>query len=320
MNNKISVIIPVYNVAPYLEKCVKSVINQSYGDLEIILVDDGSNDGSGKICDELKKTDSRIIVIHQENQGRSVARNRGLDRATGEWIAFLDSDDWLEMEAYEVLLSIAKNYNADITSCLSRVVYNGESNIESNESGDVYEYNDLMSIISELRKKERLRVEIWTKLWKRELIGDIRFVPEQISEEIHFDRLVFLKAGRIVHIDKTLHNYLVGREGSTNSSFKIERFCVFTEYDQFIHDLESREFNEAALMVCSMAARYLLNMYIEAVDKKQSSDVKKRIIVLFKSYYKQLIHTEYMENAFRAFSVSPKLYYSISKMKAKINK
>ena len=319
MNNKISVIIPVYNVASYLEKCVKSVIAQSYTDLEIILVDDGSNDGSSEICDELKEIDSRIVVIHQENQGLSVARNTGLDRATGEWIAFLDSDDWIEKEAYEVLLSLAENYKADITSCLSRVVYSGEAEKETNDSGDIFDYDSLESIISELRKKERLRVEVWNKIWRRQLIGDVRFVPGQVSEDIHFDRLVFLKAGRIVHVDKTLHNYLVGRQGSTNSSFKIARFCVFNEYDQFISDLELRNCNEAALMIRSMAARYLLNMYIEAVDKRQPKETKEKIAWLFKKYYKLLRNTMYMEKAFQVFSVSPKLYYSISKMKAKMN-
>ena len=318
--DKISVVIPVYNVAPYLEKCVKSVIDQSYSDLEIILVDDGSNDGSGNICDEFKEIDSRVIVIHQENQGLSVARNSGLDRATGEWIAFLDSDDWIERNAYEVLLSIAKAYSADITSCLSRVVYSGEPERETNDSGNVFEYNNITSIISELRKKERLRVEVWNKLWKRQIIDDIRFVPGQVSEDIHFDRLVFQKARRIVHVDKTLHNYLVGRQGSTNSSFKIARFCVFEEYNQFIRDLELSNCNEAALMIRSMAARYLLNMYIEAVDKEQSSDIKKRITGLYELYYKPLLHTMYMENAFRVFSISPKLYYYMSKLKAKIEK
>ena len=316
--DKISVVIPVYNVATYLEKCVKSVIDQSYSDLEIILVDDGSNDGSGNICDEFKEIDSRVIVIHQENQGLSVARNSGLDRATGEWIAFLDSDDWIEREAYEVLLSLAKEYEADIVSCLSRVVYSGESEKETNDSGDVFEYNNITSIVSELRKKERLRVEVWNKIWKRQLIDDIRFVPGQVSEDVHFDRLAFQKAGRIVHVDKTLHNYLVGRPGSTNSSFKTARFCVFEEYDQFINDLELRGCNEAALMIRSMAVRYLLNMYIEAVDKEQSTEIKERIIRLFNNYYKTLHRTMYMEKAFQVFSISPKLYYLISKMKAKM--
>lgn len=320
MGCSISVIIPVYNVAPYLERCVKSVINQSYTDLEIILIDDGSTDRSGTICDELKRIDQRIIVIHQENQGLSVARNIGLDRATGDWIAFLDSDDWLEKEAYEVLLSIADDYKADISSCLSRTVCDGEEPKDANDSGNIYEYDNITSIVAELRKKEKLRIEVWNKLWKRALIGDIRFAPGQVSEDVHFDRLVFLKAERIIHVDKTLHNYLVGRPGSTNSSFKVARFFVFDEYDLFIRELESKKCNDAAMIVRNMACRYLLNMYIEAVDKKQTVETQDRIINLFKQYHKHLSHTTYTENAFRIFSVSPKTYYIISKMKTKMIK
>lgn len=116
-NPKISVIIPVYNVEPYLRRCLDSVIRQTYTNLEIILVDDGSTDGSSAVCDEYKEKDSRILVIHKENGGVSSARNAGLEMATGEWIGFVDSDDWVETDMYEYLYELAKEHETDVAQC-----------------------------------------------------------------------------------------------------------------------------------------------------------------------------------------------------------
>lgn len=113
----ISVIIPVYNVEPYLRKCLDSVVNQTYKELEIFIIDDGSTDGSGAICDEYVKADKRIRVFHTENRGLSCARNLGLDEVKGEWIGFVDSDDWIEPDMYEVLLTRAKETGADVVEC-----------------------------------------------------------------------------------------------------------------------------------------------------------------------------------------------------------
>ena len=113
----LSVIIPVYNVKPYLEKCVESIVDQTYHNLQIILVDDGSTDGSQTICDELAQKDSRIVVIHKENGGLSTARNVGMDRAKGDYIAFVDSDDWLERNMYEVLINQLEAHDADLVAC-----------------------------------------------------------------------------------------------------------------------------------------------------------------------------------------------------------
>ena len=114
---KISVIVPVYNVEKYLRKCIESILNQTFREFELILVDDGSTDSSGKICDEYALKDSRIKVIHKENGGASSARNAGLDVAKGEYIGFVDSDDWIEMDMYGELYRLIKENNTDISVC-----------------------------------------------------------------------------------------------------------------------------------------------------------------------------------------------------------
>ena len=123
MDKLISIIIPVYNVSKYLDKCVKSILLQTYSNLEIILVNDGSTDGSGVLCDELKKTDKRICVIHKPNGGLSDARNAGLDIATGDYIGFVDSDDYVEPDMFQILLENAMKYDADVSGCRYAEVY-----------------------------------------------------------------------------------------------------------------------------------------------------------------------------------------------------
>ena len=119
MSPKISIIVPVYKVEKYIHKCIDSILNQTFKDFELILVDDGSPDNCGKICDEYAKKDSRVIVIHKENGGLSSARNSGLDIARGDYIGFVDSDDYIENDMYELLYNLCEENNCDISSCSS---------------------------------------------------------------------------------------------------------------------------------------------------------------------------------------------------------
>ena len=131
--NLISIIIPVYNVEKYLAKCLDSVLNQTYKNLEIILVDDGSKDNSGAICDEYAKRDNRIIVVHQKNSGVSKARNLGMSMATGDYIGFIDSDDTIEANMYEVLLKNAIESGAEISYCgLKQIQLDGKIDYSNN--------------------------------------------------------------------------------------------------------------------------------------------------------------------------------------------
>jgi len=123
MKEQISIVVPVYNVEQYLEKCVNSIINQTYKNLEIILIDDGATDSSGKLCDELAKIDNRIKVYHKENGGLSDARNYGVERATGDYIGFVDSDDCIDSEMYEKLYEAIRKENVDVAECNLKIIY-----------------------------------------------------------------------------------------------------------------------------------------------------------------------------------------------------
>ena len=170
----LSVIIPVYNVKPYLEKCINSVLLQDYDNIEIIVVDDGSTDGSSELCEELSKLDERIYVFHKKNGGLSSARNYGLERAKGQWIAFVDSDDWVDKRIYSTLIELAVSNNVSISSCSFHRVTK-----EEDIPGDTDHYNKIFNveqIIEGLQNQEEIRFEVWNKIWKRDLIGDTRFI------------------------------------------------------------------------------------------------------------------------------------------------
>lgn len=271
----ISVIIPVYNVEKYLERCVTSVRNQTCRNIQIILIDDGSTDLSGVLCDKLKADDRRIEVIHRKNGGLSSARNAGLEAAKGDWIAFLDSDDWIEAEFCEVLLTLAQSTDSSIASCntvkfdvdgntLTKRVYDGTTGI--------FTYEEMLE---GLLTQEKVRFEVWNKLWSRELIADVRFIEKQVSEDIHFDRILFEKARKMAFVDLPLHHYLVGRPGSTCAEFRNERINACNEFDEWIKQLKHSKLDESANIICSIAVNFSMRMYGEAVDTNQEQSVKK---------------------------------------------
>lgn len=206
----ISVIVPVYNVEKYLDECVESIVNQTYKNLEIILVDDGSTDNSGKICDELAKKDNRIHVIHKENGGLSDARNVGIDVSTGDYIQFIDSDDYIEHDMIEFLVSNIIKYNADISIC-SNYIFDEEECINQS-TGEVCLYNRL-EILQEVLLDEKIRCYAWNKLFRKELFKEIRFPKGKILEDILTIPKLFEKANTVIFNDVAKYYYRQ-REGS----------------------------------------------------------------------------------------------------------
>lgn len=181
---KISVIVPVYNVAPYLKECVNSVIGQTLSDLEIILIDDGSTDGSGAICDGYAQKDDRIKVIHKPNGGLSEARNAGLDIATGEYIGFVDSDDYIDTDMYEILYHNAINLKADISMCCDRRVPHQAGDYNFNENKvSVWESKEEM--IREIFLARRTVVAVCLKIFHRNIFRQTRFPVGMTTEDAY---------------------------------------------------------------------------------------------------------------------------------------
>ncbi len=218
---KISIIVPIYNVAPYLKRCLDSALAQTAPDVEIICVDDGSTDGSSDILREYERADSRIKAIYQENAGLSAARNAGLDAATGEYVAFLDSDDWFEPNACEAALRRAEETGAEITRFFARRVWeNADSTIKRVES-DESAFGDVAECVA-TDPVERLRVcfepggpNVWSKLWRRDFLerNDLRFRVGLLWEDVDFTGRAATAAEKVATLRQILHNY---RQRSTS--------------------------------------------------------------------------------------------------------
>lgn len=211
----ISVIVPVYNVESYLEKCIESIQNQSYKSLEIILVNDGSTDSSGDICDKYAACDKRIRVIHQKNGGISSARNTGLEVANGDYIAFVDSDDYIEPKMYEDLLNFLKEYNLDIIDCGSFRDKNGMITGGCNDGQiEIYEKDDALRLAM-----HDGFTSVWNKLYKRDIVINIRFPEGRKFEDSAISYLYIANANRIGHINRSYYYYRLNLNSTTQTSF-----------------------------------------------------------------------------------------------------
>lgn len=206
---KISIIIPVYNAAEYLEKCVKSVISQTYKNLEIILIDDGSTDESGYICKKISDKDNRVKVIYQKNSGVSVARNNGIDNSTGEYITFIDADDYIESNYCEVLLNSLIRNSADVSYsndfCKKNMNNNEEFIWEREEYDPVYKTPQYV---------------VWGALYKRKVIGNIRFDEDlYIGEDAYFFARIVKNSNKLVCINRQLYHYIYHKNSAYNCRF-----------------------------------------------------------------------------------------------------
>lgn len=201
MNDLISIIVPVYNVEKYLEKCVKTLMEQSYKNIEIILVDDGSTDSSGKLVDRLANNDARITVVHKKNAGLGMARNTGLDYATGKYVAFIDSDDYTDVNMIQKLHNALEEYNSDTSYCGYTMAYDSGKfvSVPAYYNRQVFCDEEIIDKVllemvaskPEAKKDAILSMSVWHALYSMEIIRDnnIRFPSERefISEDIIFD-------------------------------------------------------------------------------------------------------------------------------------
>lgn len=212
--DKISVIIPVYNIEKYIKKCILSVQNQTYSNLEIILVDDGSTDLSGSICDQIAQTDIRIKVVHKENGGLSDARNVGMECATGEYISFIDGDDYIEPEMLGNLLELCQREKADIAIANVRQIY--KDFIYEPKVSEAWVCSNEEAIYQHFCGNKRYQFinAVWNKLYYCQVIKDLRFPKGKNYEDICFTIEAYLNSNKVVCSGKTYYNYVVERAGS----------------------------------------------------------------------------------------------------------
>ena len=221
MTKKITVIVPVYNVENYLNKCLDSIIKQTYKNLEIIVVNDGSIDNSGIICQEYAQKDNRIVYIEKENGGQSEARNMGLDRMTGSYVTFVDSDDWVELDYVENLYKKITEYQADIAVGNYYSFNEAEGMYYFHIFGDsCYEkVYDNVSIFENLYESQEMKsfalISVWGKLYKADLVKHLRFDIGKLGEDGYLNQKIYLLAEKTIYLNKGLYAYRQ-REGSSS--------------------------------------------------------------------------------------------------------
>ena len=236
----ITIVVPIYNVEKYLTKCIESIIKQTYVNIQIILVDDGSTDSCYEICKEYKNKDNRIEIIHKSNGGLSDARNIGIESAQGEFITFIDSDDYIENEYIEYLFKILIDNNADVSICDYKYVN------EQGKIGNKYKNNDEIIIYNakealyELCKNELISNSAWAKLYKIELFRDIRYPKGRIFEDIATTYKVFDKANRIVFGGRPLYNYLYRKSSISKKGFSINRLNAVEFVEEMTAYIENK--------------------------------------------------------------------------------
>jgi glycosyltransferase involved in cell wall biosynthesis len=241
----ITIIVPVYNVERYLSRCIESIQRQTYRNWELFLVDDGSLDSSGSICDSYANNDKRIHVIHQKNQGVSIARNVALDRARGEYIQFIDADDWEPEDALLYLYDLLNKEKADFCMAQYRLTRNQDVFLVNDTrlySSDITE--GYMTCTEFLDKFFRVHTQeqvqyLWGKLFKADLFRDVRFIKGVASgEDIAGLFPVILQSKRIAYSSKIVYNYFVNQSGATKTDFNSTTFDPILAWDNVVQNAE----------------------------------------------------------------------------------
>lgn len=255
----LSVIVPVYNVCKYLRQSLDSVLAQTYANLQVLVVDDGSTDGSGSICEEYAARDARFTVFHTDNQGLSGARNYALEWVASDYVAFLDSDDWLERRAYEVMLGEAMSTDADIVTCRFFHEYvnsTGESGGPTQRR--VLEGDEILRTYLMGNGVDYVSHDAWNKLYKASLFDGVRYPVGRIFEDISTTYMLLRRADRLVYVPDSLVHY----RNRTNSLSNVHSMKSLVDYWRAYHE----RFEELGPL-CEEYRRRSLSACIEAVSR-----------------------------------------------------
>lgn len=284
----ISIITPVYNSEKFLKKCIDSILNQTYSNFELILVDDGSADKSPQICDEYARKDSRIVVIHQKNQGQAVARNKALDICKGDYISFVDSDDYVHPQMLEVLMNTMQKSNAEIVVCDYVQGYDTDFNWNENDIVNDFTLFDGKTFLSNcLIGKTGKNWLLWDKIYKKTVFNDIRLPEGRIYEDNATVYKLIYGANKVAYSNNVLYYYFTNPESTVNKDFSVKRFdrlIFIQEMIEFFTENDEKE-------LLDWANRYYLftiaDLYIKANKSNLDSGILKELKRKLKIHYHQ---------------------------------
>lgn len=298
----ISVIIPIYNSENYIERCIKSVCRQTYKNLEIICIDDGSSDSAGKILDECAARDRRIIAIHQTNHGESYARNEGLKLANGEYIAFVDCDDWLEPTMYEELMKYAEKYDLDMVASSwykdddsSSIAIKNQLEVDTG----VFDRDDLLEYIYK-RDYYRGFAYMWNKLYKRKMLEDnagekLRFDEQfRLGGDVLFLAQAALRTKRAMYIDKPFYHYYQRPESGCHTKDLSKMREWIKVYEIIIKLMEQNHVSTETINYIKRFMAYHSSNAAEMAIEQENITYKKEFQDIMKQYKKEYIDLNIM--------------------------
>lgn len=318
---KLSIIVPVYRVEQFLDKCVTSILKQTFTDFELILVDDGSPDRCGEMCDEYAVKDKRIKVIHKKNGGLSDARNVGIDSAVGSYLGFVDSDDYIAEDMYEVMIKNLEGHEADISVCGMYDCY-GDKILRQNVALGTFEFNREQAVDWFLGSNGA-GLFVCNKIYKREIFKDVRFPVGKLYEDAFIFIDLFLKSEKVIVCTEPKY-YYTRRDGSTTMSKFNKRYYDVVEahkknLEKIIKQLPSKkEVGEFRIFWAYKQLFYILAFDTKENQKKYKNDIKKITSVVRKNFFK-IITNKYNSLAQRIsymlIFINPYLFMSVLKNK-----
>lgn len=291
MGDLVSVVVPIYNVEVYLDKCIDSIQNQTYSNLEIILVDDGSPDECGKICDGYAKQDGRIKVIHKQNGGLSDARNYGMKKATGKYITFIDSDDFIHARYIEILLELAHDKQADIVAGDFALVHNSDMYqdkiIDKNDISQAQILSDEHLYDDDFIEKTTMRLTVaWGKLYKRELWDGIQYPVGKIHEDTFTTWKLMEKAQKVVYIKEPLYYWRENPNSITRGEFSLAHLVGLDAYQE---QLEYYIEKEKQRYVEIVFAAYM-EMFFWCYNRMNDNNMKMTPLQPYLRFIREKIH------------------------------
>jgi len=316
MNKKISVIVPVYNKENYVEETINSLLNQTYENLEIIIINDGSKDKSKEICEKKEKEDNRIKLINIENHGAGYARNVGIENATGDFISFIDADDYLKNNFYDVLLKLILQENADISECGFKRVSSIQEEIIQPPIINISIYSSNEKILKLYGKDESEylnTVIMCNKLFKKDLFTDgIRYPIGRIIDDEFIIYKLLNKAKKIVSTNEILYGYIQSEDSVMRQNFKAKRvYDTFDVYDEVYEFFENDQIEGITYLILLRYIKYCVELLIKTnqSDMKEKEDVIKYINEKFQEKWKII------KNKFNDTTEFEKIYDKFNSLK-----
>lgn len=315
-NIRLSIIVPVYNVAAYIRDCLDSLLYEIASDTEIIVVDDGSTDESPQICDEYAERNQHVQVIHQKNAGQSAARNAGLSAAKGTYLAFVDSDDFVSMPALNTVVARMDEMHvdwaiADYTPVDSLTKFQ-KDNIQTtcNGSGIVYGISDYLVNIN------THTMMVWNKVYRRDKVKDIQYPVGAIYEDVYYIRHLIECTAKILYVPICIYYYRVQRKGSTAFSFKKNRLLGYLFFDDIADFVRKNYGNREYDCVATYAADFFQGQYYECAILLGDKEIMQYILDKYKKYIKGIPFSLFpLYRSF--FRLSPSIYTHMKSLRNK---